>query len=359
MGKFVKKHLRLAALLEERIARGDYALVGFPGVREVAAEAGVSIMTAHNAVQHLIQRGVVDRRARGRAKAGARRRSTKGFTIGIVMPPSSTGYLWAWQAEIEVAATACGATVREVICRNWNDALMVEALRGFDGVFVIQFPDDEVPPHIQEFITTSRTPLVSLDHDLVSLGIPSILAFPPGCCRPLLDHLHELGHRRIGCLNNLPEVADIRLRIGEWQAWMGEKRLTGPLINEPSEKMDSFQETAYRAHDSIVARVKSSGFGATAVMCTTVWTALGVMRGLQECGLVVGRDVSVGVINDEGMSELVYPTLTAIRLPDVTDQLKKCVRWMMHRGQWKGAMLMKSAVDQQLFKGQSSGTPRS
>jgi LacI family transcriptional regulator len=358
MGKFIKKHLRLAALLEERITRGDYALVGFPGVREVAAEAGVSIMTAHNAVQHLIQKGVVDRRVCGRAKAGARRRSTKGFTIGIIMSPSSTGYLWAWQAEIEAAAMACGATVREVICRNWNDALMGEALRGFDGVFVLQFPDDEVPRHTREMIAASGTPLVSLDHDLASLGIPSILAFPPGCCRPLLDHLHGLGHRRIGCLNNLPEVADIRLRIGEWQAWMGEKRLAGPLINEPSDKMRTFQEAAYQAHDSIVAKMKSGGLDATAVICTTVWTALGVIRGLQECGLVVGRDVSVGVINDEGMSELIYPTLTAIRLPDVTVQLKKCVRWMMRRSQWKGSLLMKSAVDQQLFIGQSSGAPR-
>jgi DNA-binding LacI/PurR family transcriptional regulator len=358
MEKFVKKHLRLAALLEERIARGDYALVGFPGVRDIAAEAGVSIMTAHNAVQHLIQKGVVDRRVPGRAKAGARRRSTKTFTIGIVMPPSSTGYLWAWQAEIEAATTACGATVREVICRNWNDALLGEALRGFDGVFVLQFPDDEVPPHTQELITSSGTPLVSLDHDLVALEIPSLLAFPPGCCQPLLDHFHALGHRRIGCINNLPEVADIRLRIGEWQAWMAEKRLTGPLINEPSDKMRTFQEMACQAHDSIVARVKSGGLDATAVMCTTIWTALGVLRGLQECGLVVGRDVSVGAINDEGMAELVYPTLTAIRLPDVTAQLKKCVRWMMRGGKWQSPLLMKSAVDQQLYIGQSSGAPR-
>ena len=354
--KRIKKHARLAALLEEQIARGDYALVEFPRVREIAAESGVSVMTAHNAVQELIRKGVLARRAPGPDKAGTRRCFIKGgFNIGILMPPSSTGYLWAWQMEIEAAATANGATVREVICRNWNDALLGEALRGFDGVFLLQFPD-EVPAHTQELITSSRTPVVSLDHDLVSLGIPSILSFPQGCCRPLLDHLYALGHRHIACMNHVAEALDIRQRIGEWRTWMAEKGLTGLLINEPK-KQESFQEEARQARDYIVTLGKSGGLDATAVMCTTVWTAVGAMQGLQACGLVVGRDVSIGAINDEGMAELVFPTLTAIRLPDVTVQLKKSVRWMMRGGKWKGSLLMKSVVGKQLFIGQSSKPP--
>jgi DNA-binding LacI/PurR family transcriptional regulator len=349
----MRKHEKLAALLEERIARGDYALVGFPGVREVAAESGVAIMTAHRAMQLLIRKGVVTRRVRGRGKAGARRRATKSFTIGIIMPPSLTGFVWAWHGELEAAALACGATLREVVCRHWTDALIAETLRGFDGVFVLQFPAD-LPVHTRELITMAGTPLVSLDQDLSALGISSILAFPPGCCRTLLEHFYQLGHRRIGCLNTFPIISDIPLRLAEWQAWMAEKKLAGTLMNRPAANIDRLQNYAHRAHDLVVELVKGGRLDATALICPTVWTALGVMRGLQECGLRVGRDISVGVVNDEGMSQLVYPTLTAIQMPDVTAQLTQCVKWMMRGGPWKGAPLMTPSANQ-LFVGQSSG----
>lgn len=349
----MRKHEKLAALLEERIVRGDYALVGFPGVREVAAESGVAIMTAHRAMQLLIQKGVVARRVRGRARAGARRRSTKSFTLGIIVPPSVTGYVWAWHGELEEAASACGATLREVVCRHWTDALVAEALRGFDGIFVLHFPAD-MPAHTREMIATAGTPMVSLDQDLSALGIPSILAFPPGCCRSLLDHFYGLGHRRIGCLNTFPLVLDIPLRLAEWQVWMAEKNLTGHLINHPAAKVVRLENHAQLAHDLVVKQVKAGELDTTAWICPTVWTALGVMRGLQECGLRVGRDVSVGVVNDEGMSQLVYPTLTAIQMPDVTAQLTRCVKWMMQGGPWKGPRLMTPSTNQ-MYAGQSSG----
>lgn len=349
----MRKHQRLAALLEERVVRGDYALMGFPGVREVAAESGVSLMTAHRAVQLLIEKGVVARRPSGRSKAGIKRRPTKGFTVGIIMPPTRTEYGWLWHNELETAAAACGAAVRVVICNHWNDALVVEALRGFDGVFSFQFPND-LPEQAQELIANSTTPVVSLDMDLSNFKIPSILAFPPGCCRTLLDHLYSLGHRRIGCLNTFPEVIDIPLRINEWQEWMTGKKLDGPLYNDHDAKLEKPHSLALRAHALVVSKVKAGGLNATALMCTTTWAALGAMRGLQECGLRVGRDVSIVVVNDEGMSELVYPTLTAIRMPDVTPQLKKCIQMMMRGGKWKGERLMTSPKNQ-LFVGQSSG----
>lgn len=348
-----KKHLRLAALLEERIKRGDYALVGFPGVREVAAEADVCAMTAHRAMQELINKGVVERRPRGRGKAGAKkRRQAKGFTVAFLLRPGTTEYVWAWHRELEEAAAACGATVRAVICHHWNDAVLAESLRGFDGVFSFQFPTAP-PPYAQSLMANSDTPVVSMDQDLSALGIPSILAFPSGGCRTLLEHLYSLGHRRIGCLNVFPEMLDIPLRIAEWQIWMAEKQLTGPLFNDCPPMPENLQDVAKRAHRLIVSKIKDGGVDATALVCTTAWVALGVMRGIQECGLRVGRDVSLAVMNDEGMAEMVYPSLTSIRMPDVTLHLKNCIRWMMRGGKWKGSLRMMPAANQ-LFVGQST-----
>jgi len=304
-------------------------------------------------VQLLKQRGLLEKRGPGRRKSSVRRVSKQPFTVGLLMPVSTTAYAWTWQSAVLASASRRGIVVREVVCRHWTDTMVSESLKGFDGVFALQFPP-ELPGHTRQILTASGTPMISLDQDLTGCGIPSLLAFPPACSTVLLDHFYRLGHRRISCLNTFPLVADIPQRIAQWNDWMGEKGLEAHVIGRPPPSFLGTEVYFRRAHKLVYEMARKKKLPATAFFCPTVWSALGAMRALQEAGLRVGRDVSVGAVNDEGMAELVYPALTSVRMPDLGPQLGRCLDWMLAGGKRQGDLRLRPPRTC-FFEGGSSG----
>ena len=57
-----KVYTDVMAVIERRIAAGDYMLKDLPGERRLADEVGVSYMTARKAVQALLEKKVLTRR---------------------------------------------------------------------------------------------------------------------------------------------------------------------------------------------------------------------------------------------------------------------------------------------------------
>lgn len=346
------KFMGIAEMLMERLERGDYALRKLPSEMELAGETGVSRMTARRALTHLIEAGVIRRGPNRRLEIATPGGKDKVHQIAFLMPPVISEDVQAWQWAAEQAVDAVKGVLRPVIYTDWNDVLLPGALKGFDGIFLMQ-TGVEIPDAAIAVLKSSPNPVVSLDLDLSDRGIPSVWLFPEQAVWSLLDHLHDLGHRRIACFHTCTMNRVFQQRIDYWQHWMAERGLEGELYNLPG-RNGSIDYGAIQADKSFDKLLKTNSFHDSAIVCTNVWTALGIQRAIQKNGLTVGRDISLCAINDEMLAPWMTPSLTALRMPDPSDMLGTCVRWMANGGRgWEGSkLLIPKKVS--LFKGDST-----
>jgi DNA-binding LacI/PurR family transcriptional regulator len=327
-------------MLEARVKRGDYALRKLPSESELAEETGVSRMTARKALNHLIDAGVFVRRPHGRLEIAHSRRGKKAVhQIAFLMPPVISEDVQAWQWAVEQAASKKGGILRPVVFTDWNDVLLSDVLNGFDGVFLMQ-TGLEVPDEAIRTLKDGSCPVVSLDLDLSKHGIPSIYLFSRQAIWNLLDYVKGLGHRRIACLNTCQMNDILQHRIEDWQAWKAEHGIDGQLFNLPAQD-NCIDYGAVGAQRVFGRLLDQNVFQDTAVLCTNVWTALGVEKAMDERGLPVGQTISVCAINDEMLAPWLNPALTALRMPDVKSILAKCMEWMISGPKtWKGPKLL-------------------
>ena len=124
------------------------------------------------------------------------------------------------------------------------------------------------------------------------------------------DFLYDLGHRRIALINGL-EVMDFahRRREGYTSALLAHGEPVDPAIMRSGEMTEVFGYETTR-------EMLDQGNPPTAILCSSLISALGVRRAIEERGLTMGRDVSV-VTHDDALSYLQnggdVPIFTATR----------------------------------------------
>lgn len=349
------KFMGIVEVLRQRVERGDYALKALPSEMELAEESGVSRMTARRALTHLIDAGILRRDESRRLQIAGPEGGKHTRQFAFLMPPVISEDVQAWQWAVEQAVGAIKGVLRPIIYTNWNDVLVSDSLKGFDGIFLMQ-TGLEVPEAAIRVLKNSPNPVVSLDLDLSSRGIPSIWLFPERAVRQLLDHLRKLGHRRIACVHTCQTNRVFQQRIGYWQTWKEDHKIDGELIDHPGDDK-SIDHGALAAEREMTRRLEDGSFADTAILCTNVWTALGVQKAATNLGLTLGRDLSLCTINDEVLAPWLNPSLTALRMPDPSAMLETCVRWMAKGGgPWSGPKLLQPKKVP-LFQGDSTGPP--
>ena len=134
-----------------------------------------------------------------------------------------------------------------------------------------------------------------------------------------VEHLVQLGHRRIG-------------RLGGPQDWLEEvSRQTGfasalaahGLVAGPGWTGDWSAESGAALAPDVAAAVRSPG-GPTALAVANDQMALGLMAGLAQEGVEVPADLSVVGFDDNPDAAYYRPPLTSVRL-DVAGEARRCV----------------------------------
>jgi DNA-binding LacI/PurR family transcriptional regulator len=144
-------------------------------------------------------------------------------------------------------------------------------------------------------------------------------------------------------------------RFDYWQAWKKDRGCEGDLYNLPGTD-SSIDYPALQAQEEFGRLLDEKEFKDTAVLCTNMWTALGVVKAMENRGLQVGRAISVCTINDELLAPWLNPSLTALQMPGIEPMLAKCVKWMMSGGRnWRGPKLL-TPKDVPLYEGDSTGS---
>jgi DNA-binding LacI/PurR family transcriptional regulator len=351
MQESTAKYEQYAAILEKRICKGDYAIRRLPTEQEFADEFGISRMTARRALLELIGKGLVVRRPRRRLRVNHRSERLPGrVRLGLLTPAHTSSQYEKWTHAVERVVAGRDASVRCVNYVHWDDPVIARSLRAFDGVLLVP-TSEAIPPRVLGRFSESRK-LVGLDCDLTHAGVPSVRIFRPDSVRLIGDHLHELGHRRIDCLNVQPRDGEINARIDQWHRWTQRRSVGGRLIDQP---VRSYAEPTAKAHEVMSGLLDADEFDATALVCTTVPAANGAVRAMHDHGITVGRSVSVAVMESSELTRFMTPSLTAVRTPALDGYVERCVRWLAGgRGRWEGPLLVEPAAAG-LFLGESTG----
>jgi hypothetical protein len=334
----------VAERLTLRIRSGDYHVQGLPAERKLAAEIGVSYMTARKAIQKLLADSMLYRLPNGRlaVQHGAETpRGTLGAQIALLVPAWQSDQVSAWNIALEQLRSRFNFACRVVYCAHWDDPMIFNVLRRFDGTFLVPLPDPVPTKFVPDLLKVPR-PVAVLDNDWSHLGVRSLRRYPPVFVQGLLDHLASLGHRRIDCLNVQPTWPVVSDRIAQWKIWLAAHGLEGELVDEP---VPPYVHTLPTAYDIVTRRIREGKFTCTAMLCVTQPAALAAMRAMLDHGIRPGHDVAVCTVDGEMEAAYFNPSLTALEYPDPKPYLAVCLEWMLggKDRKWEGPLLLQPA----------------
>jgi DNA-binding LacI/PurR family transcriptional regulator len=126
--------------------------------------------------------------------------------------------------------------------------------------------------------------------------------------RLALEHLYQLGHRRIALLD-AGWIGDVEPRRATYYEFLAERGL-----DAPPEYHQTTPNEASGGHAAF-ARLLALSRPPTAVFATTDVVALGAIKAAQEAGVRVPRDVSVVGFDDIPFASYTVPSLTTLRQP--------------------------------------------
>jgi DNA-binding LacI/PurR family transcriptional regulator len=345
------KHDLITQTLAQRIHQGDYHVRPIPSLQKLAVELAADRHTVSKAMRNLLADGLVVRSPSGRISvpsAGGR----SGLHVALLAPAYPTVEAAVWIRVLERLVESRGWKLRAVGYTHEHDPIILGTLSGFDGVFLAPFTECFTPEVVKK-LQNPTCKAVVLTIDMSAQGVPSLSFEDPLGVSKVLDHLHQLGHRTIACLNTQPVGAIIQERIDQWAQWSAGHGVTGPLINEPVQSFNDPIEQAYRVTRQ---RLRAGAPGAGALFCITGAAAMGAMRALADCGLQVGRAVSVCAADNHGRQHrFLNPTLTCCVPGPMEPYFEVCLDWFARPDRrWLGPMLVR-APGGPLYVGQSTG----
>jgi LacI family transcriptional regulator len=171
-----------------------------------------------------------------------------------------------------------------------------------DGIVAIDTHLAE-PPQLPTITVAGHTTLP---------GVSNILIDEEHAARLSLQHLRDLGHRKIAFMHGQPFSSDSDTR---WLANLKAARELGIEIHE--ELMIYLSKDSHSPEISYpgIRKLIKSGRPFTAVLCFNDVSAMGTIRALHEAGLRVPNDVSVLGFDDIQSAAYQVPSLTTIRQP--------------------------------------------
>jgi LacI family transcriptional regulator len=288
-------------------------------IYEVAREAGVSTATVsrvindrrhvREATRQRVEEAmdrlgyVANRQARG--LAGGRSR-----VIGLLVHELGTSYFTQIIRGIDEAVAGIGYDLMLYTSHSRQEAEArhaAEMARGpVDGVIFVFAVD---PSQYVDTLRRQGMPFVLLDHSQDLPGVTFIAAANRSGAREAIDHLIDLGHRRIGFITGKPGVNSTRERLAGYRDALraADIEFDGALVLSG----DFLEAQGYAATQKLLALEPRP----TAIFTSADTAAFGAIKAIRDAGLSVPRDISVVGFDDIPEATLVMPPLTTVHQP--------------------------------------------
>lgn len=288
-----------------------------PGMKDVAARAGVSHQTVSRVInqpssvspktRERVQRAIVELGYRPNSAARALVTQRSGL-LGIIGPTQVFYGPSTIQYSLELAAHDYGyMTVNSPLEEFTIDALH-EAIGRLSSLsveaIVLIEPLETLLSQIPEI--DSSIPIVGTLAPALGekLGIPTATMDDAMGERLLVDHLYELGHRRIGHLTGAFGWYEVRERAEAYDAAMAGYGLPTQSFSAGSwNAQDAYEVAMTIPHEDLP----------TAFIADNDELAAGLIRALHRRGLRVPEDISVVGFDDMPSASYLSPSLTTIR----------------------------------------------
>ncbi|MBL8932471.1 MAG: LacI family DNA-binding transcriptional regulator [Kineosporiaceae bacterium] len=302
---------------------------------DVAARAGVSVATVSRALRDMPN---VSPATRDRVLAAAEE-------LDYTVSPLASGLVTGRINAIGVVLPYAGRWFFAEALRGIEEVLRGQ---GYDLILHVLADDDRRAQFFQTLPLRRRVDgviIVALPLDsreigaLRSLGVPLTGVAEPltgvhgervdnvGAARLAVQHLINLGHRRIGCIGgdlNGPE----RFSVPGWRTQGYREALTLAGIEPRSGWERDGRFTADGGELAMTALLSQPGGAPTAVFCQSDEMAFGALRALRHSGLRCPDDVSIVGLDDHELAHTF--DLTTVAQP-VAAQGAAAARWLLHQ----------------------------
>jgi DNA-binding LacI/PurR family transcriptional regulator len=292
------------------------------GLTEVAARARVSEATVSRVVNR--RPGVSSRTRETVERAIAElgyEPAQRGQIVAMITPWISNPFFSEVVELVEAALAPHG--LKGVICpalpRGIQEREFVAALvdHGIAAVVFLSASNtlDNADTEAYQILASRRIPFVGINGGFDGHDVPVFSSDDLVAAEMAVDHLHGLGHRRIG------------MAAGPRGNRPADKRVQGFLAAlDRRGSTDAAQRVvrqAYTVEGGQAAAATLIEDGATAIVAASDYMALGAIRAVRRAGLSVPGDVSVVGYDGSMITEFVDPPLTTVRQP--MDRLAKAV----------------------------------
>lgn len=286
-----------------------------PGIKEVAERAGVAfssvsrVLSNHPDVSEVMKHRVNDAVAAlgyqpDLLAQGLRTGATMtiGFVAGDISNPLMSEIAFA--AEVELRKANYSMLLTNSTNRPELDVAHVRLLnqRRVDGVMLSV--TDESDGILNALLKGLTIPAVLVDRQIKGLSVSAVLSDHASGIEAAVDHLAELGHRRIGLVNGNPRVRPARQRAAGLR-------------------------NAARKHEGVTVAVRSTDFSAassaaathellaspeppTAVIAGSNQILVGVLEAFRELGVSVPGDLSLVTCDHTPLAKFLTPEISTI-----------------------------------------------
>ena len=291
-------------------------------IKDIAAEAGVSVMTVsnvinnnharvspateeriraimakHNYAPNMVARSLISKSSRIIALLLP---IWHGSTASMLLDPYTgqlVGYLEELLREKEYYVMICSF-------ENVDQVLTIRQTWQIDGMILVMPHEDAIT---RELVQKSRTPLVVIDRYYGDLRMLSVcLDDRRGGYLPT-KYLLERGHRRIGFA--APSIYESSVIQDRFQGYREALSEFGTGVREDW----LFDGVVHQeGGEKVAAALAEMTERPTAVFCTEDSLACGIVKGCREKGIRVPEDLSVIGFDDSMPARLITPALTTV-----------------------------------------------
>ncbi len=292
----------------ERVTIVDVAReanVSFATVSRVVNGKGyVSAQTRERVMQAMTRIGyTVNRQAR--VLAGGRTQ-----VIGLLVRDLDTSYIGEILKGIEevLAAASYDLMLYTTHHRRTRESVFVNSLANgmTDGLLMIL---PLAPEAYVDSIRRRGIPFVLIDHEGFDAHTPSVSAANRQGARAAIQHLVELGHRRIAVITGNLDMDSARQRLAGCEAQLAESGLELP--EDLRKRGDFHRPLGYQLTHELLRLPDPP----TAIVTGNDVSAFGALDAIRNAGLATPTDISVVGFDDIPDAKWAHPPLTTVHQP--------------------------------------------
>lgn len=241
-------------------------------------------------------------------RSAASLRTSRTNIIAVGVHDITNPYFAELLSTIEAVAARTG---RSVLLGTYLENLeraerVITTLKEYRPDGMIVCPPGGSRPEMLRDIATAGIPLVQISREIAGADLDFVGADDALGARLAIDHLAELGHRRIAYIGRNDLISTAHARHGAYWSRLGEHAL---------ERDTALVHPCLGTRDGGVKgmmRLLALPHPPTAVLCFNDLVAFGAMQALRHHGLEAGRDVSVIGCDDVKEAAQWFPALTTV-----------------------------------------------